>query len=184
MEIKSARVIHDLYNGVVEGKKVIKGKKLFKDAKSFYENANCSLAEETLMYEVYEYSEEDPKIIGNLAWGLTVMYPVLVNEECNMTRGHFHEDLNCAEFYFGLAGEGLLLYMDENGKCFAEEVKPNTIHHTPGKYAHRLINTSDEVFKVGACWPSMTGQNYTAVEKMPFPYRVFKKGNEIIVKER
>ena len=63
-------------------------------------------------------------------------------------------------------------------------MKPNSIHHIPGVKAHRIINTGDEVFKVGACWPSKTGQNYKAIEEMPFPYRVFKKGKEIIVKER
>lgn len=183
MEIRKARVFHDLYNGVVEGKDVKTSKKLYKDAKGFYES-ECDLDENTVMYEVYEYSEEDPKIVGNLAWGLTVMYPVLVNEECNMTRGHFHEDLNCAEFYFGLSGEGLLVYMDEEGNTFSEKVEKNSIHHIPGKMAHRLINTGEEVFRVGACWPSMTGQNYKKVEEMPFPYRVFKKDGKIIVKER
>ena len=39
---------------------------------------------------VYSYSKGD-NILGNLQWGLTVLKPVYSFDECNMTKGHFHE---------------------------------------------------------------------------------------------
>lgn len=121
---------------------------------------------------------------GELLWGLTILEPLCVSGECNMTRGHFHQDRNCAEYYFGLGGNGLLLLMDEEGTCHAEKVFKGSLHHISGKLAHRLINTGDEQLKVGACWSPAAGHDYEAIEKREFSYRVFKEDNEIICKER
>lgn len=183
MEIKRARVLQNYLDGVMSGEKVITSKKLFKDAKHFFANGDCDLSEDTLMYEVYSYSEGSASQVGNLNWGLTVMEPVLVNDECNITRGHFHENLNCAEFYFCFHGEGLLVFMDENGKCFAEEMKVGTVHHIDGKLAHRLVNIGNDQLKVGACWPTVSGHDYERVEKHPFTVRIFKEHGIIKIKE-
>ncbi|MCB6313949.1 cupin domain-containing protein, partial [Gordonibacter pamelaeae] len=82
-----------------------------------------------------------------------MLYPVLVNGECNMTRGHWHENRECVEFYFCLSGEGLLMLMDEDGTTWAEKTYPGSLHHIDGHLAHRLINTGEEPMKIGACWP-------------------------------
>ena len=79
------------------------------------------------------------------------MKPVLVNGECNITRGHFHQALNCDEIYFCFQGEGLLLYMDENGKCWAEKMSAGSVHYIDGRLAHRLVNTGDGELHIGAC---------------------------------
>lgn len=183
MEIREPRVMHDYLNGVVEGKDVATSKKLLKDARHFYQNGDCDLSDDTVMYEVYSYSEGDAAIVGNLNWGLTVMKPVYINEECNITRGHFHEDLNCAEIYFCLGGEGLLLYMDEAGECFAEKMKVGSVHHIDGKLAHRLVNTGDVDLKVGVRWPTTAGHDYKRIEDKPFTVRIFKRNNEIVMEE-
>lgn len=183
MKICSAKITHDYLNGVIEGEDVATSKKLYKDAKSFYKEVDPNLADDTVMYEVYSYSQGNPAQAGNLNWGLTVMKPVYVNGECNITRGHFHEDLDCAEIYFCLGGEGLLLLMDEEGNCHAEEMKVGTVHHIDGKLAHRLVNTGNEDLKVGACWPTTAGHDYARIEKDPFKVRIFKKDGQIIVEE-
>ena len=183
MEINRAKVMQNFLNGVMNGEKVVTSKKLFKDAKIFYANSECDLSDETLMYQVYSYSEGRPEQIGNLNWGLTVLEPIYVNGECNITRGHFHENLNCAEIYFCLHGEGLLLFMDESGKCHAEEMKEGTVHHIDGKLAHRLVNIGNEQLRVGACWPTVSGHDYARVEKNPFTIRVFKEHGIIKTKE-
>ncbi|MDF9823805.1 glucose-6-phosphate isomerase [Breznakia sp. PF5-3] len=183
MEIFDPRVQHDFVNGIVEGKDVKISKKYYRDAKHFYLNPDASLADDTLMYQVYSYSEGNSEQVGNLNWGLTVLKPVSVNQECNMTRGHFHENLDCAEFYFGLGGEGLLLMMKEDGTCFAEKVFLNSLHHIDGSVAHRLINTGNEDLKVGACWPTIAGHDYERIEKHPFGARVFKKDDELVIEE-
>lgn len=184
MEIKDATVVQDYLNGVITGDEVETSQKLFRDAKSFYENSDCELSDDTVMYEVYTYAKGNPKQIGNLNWGLTVMKPVYVNGECNITRGHFHEDLNCAEMYFCLHGEGLLLLMDEEGNCHAEKMKTGTVHHIDGDLAHRLVNTGTEELRVGACWPTTAGHDYARIEQSPFRVRIYKENDEIIVRER
>ena len=183
MKIKDPRMMHDFVNGVLEGKDVVTSKKLLKDARHFYENGDCDLSDDTVMYEVYMFSDGDPKTVGNLNWGLSLLKPVYVNGECNITRGHFHADTNFAEIYMCFAGEGLLLYMDENAKCWAEKMTPGSVHHIDGKYAHRLVNTGEVDLKIGCCWPTTAGHDYARVEKMPFSARVFKENGEIIIKE-
>lgn len=183
MEISKARVFHDFMNGVVTGKDVSTAKKTYKEAKTFYSSIEHSIEDDRVMYEVYSYSAGDPTQVGNLNWGLTVMAPIYVNNECNMTRGHFHEDLDCAEFYFCLQGEGLLLFMDKEGTCFAEKMEVGSVHHIDGKYAHRLVNVGDIPLKVGACWPTTAGHDYKSIEEKPFTVRVFKENNEIVCKD-
>lgn len=184
MEIKKAKAYQDYLEGVISGSDVETSCKLFKDAKSLYENSTCEHTDDTVMYEVYSYSEGDQKQVGNLNWGLTVMKPIYVNDECNVTRGHFHEDLNCAEMYFCLHGEGLLLFMDEEDHCFAEKMKTGSIHHIDGHLAHRLVNTGDDELRVGACWPTTAGHDYARIEHNPFKVRIFKKDGNIVIKER
>lgn len=159
--------------GILHGEGVEESAKYYKDAKSFYQS-DAALADDTLMYNVYTYRKGDAKD-GNLNWGMTVLYPVLVNGECNMTRGHWHENRDCAEFYYGAQGTGLLMLMDEHGDTWAEEVFPGSVHHIDGSLAHRLINTGEEAMKVVACWDCKAGHDYAAVEQQPFGYRVFKR---------
>lgn len=177
MEVREPKAIHD-FNDVIKGSEVTASTKTYKDARSFY---HCpeDLSDDTVMYDVYHYTQGDETQSGNLNWGLTVLYPVCVSGECNMTRGHWHGNRNCAEFYFGVAGEGLLMLMDETGNTWAEKVFPGSLHHIDGKLAHRLINTGDTVMKVGACWPCDAGHDYDAVVKQPFGYRVMKKHHQL-----
>lgn len=182
MKIIEPKAVHDLYNGVIEGKTVTSSRKLLKDILTAYENQDKEENTGRVMYEVYCYEEDDKLQPGSLSWGLTVMYPECVSGECNFTRGHIHQDTSCGEYYFGLAGEGLLLLMDLDGNAWAEKVYPNSLHYVRGNLAHRLVNTGDQVLKVGACWPSCAGHNYDWVETHPFPVRVYKKNGEIICK--
>lgn len=177
MKVIEPKVIHD-FQDVVKGSDVTSSKKLYKDAKGYYAHAS-DLRDDTVMYEVYHYTQGDEKRAGNLNWGLTVLNPVVVDGECNLTRGHWHENRSCVEFYFGIAGEGLLMLMDEEGTTWAEKVFPGSLHHIDGHLAHRLINTGDEPMKVGACWPCDAGHDYAAVEQHPFGYRVYKEEGKL-----
>lgn len=180
MDINAASVHQDFLNGVLQGNDVEVSKKQYKDAQTIYKSIDETLDKDTVMYEVYTYSKGDPKQEGNLNWGLTVMKPILVKKECNITRGHFHENLNCAEIYFCLHGEGLLLFMDENNHCFAEKMECGSVHHIDGKLAHRLVNTGDEELRVGACWPTTAGHDYARIENNPFKVRIYKEENNKI----
>ncbi|MFD3155970.1 glucose-6-phosphate isomerase family protein [Haloimpatiens sp. FM7330] len=180
MKIIDPKVYHKMPEGILEGDEVKHYKKYLKDVKNLYKYEDEELNDSgTIMYEVHSYGKGDEDKKGNLFWGLTVMNPVYIKDECNMTRGHFHEDLNCAEFYFGLQGEGLLLLMNKDGEMWAEKISKGSLHHIDGELAHRIINTGNEVLKVGACWPTVSGHDYKSIEDKEFPYRVFNNNGEI-----
>ena len=84
MKIIEPSLIHD-WDKEPCGKEVTVSTKLYKDAKDFYESVDESLHDDTVMYEVYSVSSQSEP--GKLNWGLTVMHPVKVNGECNITRG-------------------------------------------------------------------------------------------------
>lgn len=180
MKVVKSPVIFDIHD-VMRGEDVQVGTKLYKDAKAFYAQAG-ELCDDTVMYDVYSYTKGQSKR-GNLNWGLTVLHPICVMNECNMTRGHWHEDKECAEFYFGVSGNGLLMLMDEEGNTWCEEVFAGSLHHIDGHLAHRLINTGDEDMKVAACWGCDAGHDYAAVEAMPFGYRVMKENGKLVFVE-
>lgn len=179
MEIRKPKYTQDFFNGIIEGGGVQSYKKLYKDISFAYENKDENLSDNTVMYEVYSFDEGGE---NTLLWGLTILHPVTVAGECNLTRGHFHCDRTEPEIYFGLGGQGLLIYMDENGKCFGEEVFKGSIHYIHGDYAHRLINIGDIDLRVGACWRLAAGHNYADIEKKPFPMRVYKIQGKVIIK--
>lgn len=182
MKIVEPKAVHNFFDGVIEGADIKNYRKKFSEIAGIYQNAE-GVNPDTLMYTVYSM-EEDPQASGELFWGLTILEPVTVNNECNMTRGHFHQDKGCAEYYFGLGGGGLLMLMDESGKTWAENVYPGSLHHIPGVLAHRLINTGDVPMKVGACWPAAAGHNYMAIEEKEFGFRVMKRGAQTVCEER
>lgn len=183
MKISEAKVRFSA-DGLLQGESVAVSVKRYRDAKLFYQKEDDSLSDDTVMYEVYQYAPEADMDPGHLNWGLTVMQPVTAGGECNMTRGHFHQDTRCAEIYCGVSGQGLLLLMDEQGKTWAEQVEPGTVHYIQGRLAHRLVNTGDDVFKVAACWPEAAGHDYERIEKLPFAFRIFKKENRLEIKIR
>lgn len=177
MKIIEPKVIHHFRTGVPEGENVESYHKKYSEVSYLYQDSKRD--DDPIVYDVYSYTEGDSQIEGHLYWGLTILKPLYFHDECNMTKGHFHEDRNCSEIYFGIAGEGLLLLMNEDGKCWAEKIFEGSLHYIDGHIAHRLINTGDTELKVAACWPTTAGHDYQAIEQHPFPYRVFKKNNKI-----
>lgn len=175
MEILEPSVIHHISQGVLEGKDVETYTKKYHEVSYLYEKPR---EDDPVVYEVYSYSKGED-VLGNLNWGLTVLKPVLSHDECNMTKGHFHENKDCVEFYFGIQGEGLLLLMDESGHTWAEKVFEGSLHHINGHVAHRLVNTGDVDLKVGACWPTSAGHDYAAIKEKEFGYRVKKVDDQI-----
>lgn len=181
MDVIDPKVWFNIHDGIFEGEGVVCSYKYLRDVKGLYraDIAGTGHNPETVVYEVYSYVRGDESIKGNLFWGLTVMYPVYIDGECNMTRGHYHADKDCAEYYFGVSGEGLLLFMNDSGNMWAEKVQSGSLHYVDGRYAHRLVNTGDTIFKVAACWPTTAGHDYASVEKSEFPYRVYKREDKV-----
>jgi len=74
---------------------------------------------------------------GGLFWGGTEFLPGRVGKEYFMTHGHQHAVLDRAEFYGTVAGKGMLVLRDENGRirrtrrcrpevCITSQEKPRT----------------------------------------------------------
>ena len=168
--------------GMIQGEKVSSYQKYLKEMEGAFRSSQGT-DPETLLYTTYSYEAGEAGKAGDLYFGMTVLEPVTVNGECCMTRGHFHLKRNCAEFYFGISGSGLLLLMNEQGRTWAERVDAGSVHYIDGKLAHRLVNTGNGQLKVGACWPADAGHDYDAIEKRAFGYRIFKNKEEITWEE-
>ena len=92
-------------------------------------------------YEVSSFLPEQEGTPGGLYFGITYLHPGKVGNEYFMTKGHFHANIDRAEFYWGLEGEGMLILMDQSRRVWAERVFPGSLHYIPGGVAHRMANT-------------------------------------------
>ena len=155
------------------------GTKKLMDISGLYQDT-AGVDPETVLYDVKVISG-DRSMPGALSYGLTTIYPVSINGECPFTKGHWHCDETYDEVYMGESGSGLLMYMDHDGATWCEKVFPGSVHHIKGIYAHRLINTGEEVMKVRAVWSPHAGHNYDAVAEQPFGFRVFRKNGTVEV---
>lgn len=146
---------------------------LFSDKKSFEEQDPHQIA-----YEVESYFPVPEGTEGGLFFGVTRLQPGTIGHEYMMTKGHSHNIENRAEFYWGIEGEGMLLFMDKDRNMRAEKMFPGSLHYIKGFTAHRVSNTGASVLSFGACWPSDAGHNYEMVAKNGFSKRLMKINGE------
>jgi glucose-6-phosphate isomerase len=144
-------------------------KGIFEDEAAFFK-----LPQDEIAYEVSSHLPLPEGTPGGLYFGITYIHPWMVGDEYMMTKGHFHAQIDRAEYYWGLEGEGLLLLMDQQRNCWAEQVFPGSLHFISGGVAHRMINTCNQIFSFGACWPSDAGHDYGSIAKQGFSVRVKK----------
>jgi len=149
------------------------------DIRSIFEHGDRITAqqENRIAYNVSSYMPEKEGTSGGLYFGITQLQHGLVGDEYFMTKGHFHANMDTAEFYWGIEGEGILILMDEQGNIKGERMFPGSLHYIPGRIAHRVANVSDTILCFGACWPSNAGHNYDSIEQNGFTARL-KKINE------
>ena len=164
----------DFKNGDIKGQSVINSVKYLKDLPNIFEDnqAFLSLNKNKIIYQVQAILPIEDGLEGGLFYGKTIIEPGTVGNEYFMTKGHFHQKADRAEFYWGIQGEGILLLMDENRKAWAEKMYPGSLHYIGGHVAHRTINTGDEPLTFGACWPSDAGHNYQEIIKNGFSARL------------
>ncbi|PSU44735.1 glucose-6-phosphate isomerase [Photobacterium frigidiphilum] len=143
--------------------------------------AYASLPEDRVIYSVEMLPAESAE--GELNFGVSHIEAGSVGDEFFMTRGHFHERIEQAEYYFGSAGEGLLILQTQTGAVTIEKVVPGSIHHIGGSIAHRLVNTGNERLSALAVWPSIAGHNYDGLKVQGFNVRVMKDEGGFIITE-
>ncbi len=154
------------------------------DMRGFFrdDGALQRVAPETPIYRVDSHTPVPAGTTGGLFFGVTHMWPGTVGDEYYMTKGHFHAVRNRGEYYWGIAGRGVLVLMDGVGTTRAEAVYPGSLHYIPGETAHRLVNVGDSALDVGACWPADAGHDYGSIAEAGFGVRVVhgKEGAELV----
>ncbi|CFQ47258.1 glucose-6-phosphate isomerase [Yersinia aleksiciae] len=122
-----------------------------------------------------------PQQEGELLAGTTHLMPGKVGDEFFMTRGHFHQRREQAEFYFGLRGCGILLLQPEAAPAYSELVFAGSVHHIPSFTAHRLVNTGNDILSALAVWPAMAGHDYQALQPEGFSLRVYDREDGVFL---
>lgn len=126
-----------------------------------------------LIYSFHELGV--PEREGELAFGVSTVYPGKIGAEYYMTKGHFHRQRETAEVYYGLTGSGLLVIENEQGDCRTLPLSPGQAAYVPRGYAHRSVNTGTEPFSFFFVFPAQAGHDYGTVAE---------KGFRLVVLER
>ena len=174
-----------LESGHLNGKKIQHSCRKLKELKTIFQNQDIlsQMDQEQIIYEVDCYFPVEENKSGGLFFGVTRILAGMVGDEYYMTKGHFHASSDTGEFYWGIKGKGILLFMDKSQKVWAEEMTKGSVHYIPGNVAHRVINIGSGLLSFGACWPSDAGHDYDSIEKNGFTARIIQKdGQPIIVK--
>ena len=180
MKIVEALTRQDFITGDVVGEGLTTYYKSLKETAGIYVDSSEALASEEMAYYVTSQLNNKPDDNKEaLNWGVTSMYPLTVNGEFCMTRGHFHLDRDYPEYYLCTAGEGHLLCWDGADEVICYHLTPGAVVYIDGRLAHRLINTGHEMFKVAACWAGKSGNDYQTIEERGFPVRAFKVDGNI-----
>jgi len=132
--------------------------------------------EDRLVYEFYEL--DLPSTDSNLLFGTSIVYPGKVGNEYHMTKGHFHTILDTAEVYYCLSGEGYLLMENPEGDWSAEEFRPGKAVYTPGRYAHRSVNTGSEPLVTFFVFRADAGHDYGSIETKGFHHLIVEENGE------
>jgi glucose-6-phosphate isomerase len=134
--------------------------------------------DDPLVYEVFQY--DMPEHVGELVVCTTLLYPGRVGDEFFMTKGHYHEQRDRAEVYYGLSGQGQLVVAYE-GQHHTVAMGPKTVAYVPPHWAHRTVNTGDEPFVFLAVYHGDAGHDYGSIETEGFPQRVLDRDGSVAI---
>ncbi|MGD9736496.1 MAG: glucose-6-phosphate isomerase family protein [Solirubrobacterales bacterium] len=140
--------------------------------------ARLLAAGDPLIYEVYQY--DVAPVVNELLVCTTILHPGTVGEEFFMTKGHFHEEPDRAEVYYGISGSGRLV-LGRDGVGREVEIGPGTSAYVPPYWAHRTANTGTEPFVFLAVYPGDAGHDYGTIETDGFPQRLLKRNGGVAV---
>ena len=135
--------------------------------------------EDPLIYEFYELG--CPERAGDLAFGTTMIHPGKIGNEYYMTKGHFHQIVDTAEVYYTLKGEGYMMLENLDGDWKVERMEKGKALYVPRGYAHRTINTGDEVLTAFYVFDANAGHDYGTIETKGYRHIVCEIDGEIKV---
>lgn len=113
--IREPKAIQEFWDTCkLQGQNVVDRQKKVKECIGVYNNEEALKEHgDNLAYWVSNQNfNRESYVKGNLQWGITYINPFTVDGECAMTSGHYHGDSDCDEYYYGLKGEGFLLFWD------------------------------------------------------------------------
>lgn len=170
--------------GVLSGAGVVMATKTLGQIRSLFhdQDAAAAMPGDLELYRVQAYTPVADGVEGGLFWGNTTLNPGKVGDEYFMTKGHFHQIRNRAEYYATFHGKGALLLMTEDGVTRFEVMTPGSVHYIPGNTAHRVANTGSVPLVFAACWPSDAGHDYETIEREGFSARLVERdGRPVLV---
>lgn len=137
--------------------------------------------QDPLIYRFHELGapEED----GVLSFGITELMPGKVGNEYYMTKGHFHKKLMTSEIYLCLSGSGMLMLENMEGDWKVIPMKEMEAVYVPAGYAHRSINTGNEVLRMFFVYGADAGHDYNTIETKGFRHLVTEQDKETAVIE-
>ena len=131
---------------------------------------------DTVLYEVYEIHR--PEVAGELLHGISIVHPGQVGDEFFMTKGHFHAELETAEVYYCLNGEGVMVMETPEGDWAVEELRPGQVLYVPPRWAHRSVNTGEDNDLVTFfVYPRDAGHDYGTIEGQGFRKLILEKND-------
>lgn len=185
LQIKESSVSLNLNEYNLLGDPIINQTRKLKDLKGIFHDdaAYSNMKMDQIIYSVQSWMPVSEGTPGGLFFGTTNLIPGKVGNEYFMTKGHFHELINRAEFYWCVRGEGMLILMNQERVTWAEEMHPGSLHYVPSNIAHRVANTGNSTLIFGACWPSDAGHDYEEIAVNGFSARLVESHGKPILKE-
>ena len=134
---------------------------------------------------IYEYQQLNaPQNPGDIAFGVTTLYPGTVGSEFYMTKGHFHNVLETGEVYYTLQGNGLLLTEDQRGCTRWLPLAPGRAAYSAKGFAHRMVNTGNEPLVCFFAYRADAGHDYKTIEQAGFRKLVLRtEGDGVLIQE-
>lgn len=181
MKVREASIYCDYTSGNLRGECVKCSQKRLSELPGIFEDEEAfqRMNADEIIYHVQVHDNGENGKNGGLFFGTSFLHPGKVGNEFYMTKGHFHEKIDAAEYYWCIEGRGYLILQDEVGTCKIEKMEKGSLHYIPGRYAHRLVNIGDTILSVGACWPSDAGHNYTVASS--FNVRIKEVQGKIVI---
>jgi glucose-6-phosphate isomerase, archaeal len=170
---KPTAVQFNLLTGQIEPCSVYEPRHVSNLAEMFFDQAEAQriIAEgDPLVYEIRHTHFATRN--SDMALGVSTIYSGTIGGEYYMTKGHVHERDDQPEIYYCVRGNGLLLMDDLNGDFQATPFNAGTIVHIPPQYAHRVINTGNDLLVFVSAFHLAAGHNYAQVKEKGFAYRI------------
>lgn len=123
---------------------------------------------------VYEYiGFSVPESGSQISTGISIVHPGHVGNECFMTKGHVHAQLDFAEVYYIISGEGYMLMEKTDNKAVSKKISANDVLYVPGNCAHRTVNTGTSDLVMLFALRADAGHDYQIVANKGFSDSVF-----------